>query len=116
MDEISNELDKVLDELKSVTKQLMSFSLMISTMTLVNIGFSLALTIYITVAVNDRYSFYSEFRLFFILISVGILIGVILALVMYDRMISKGDGIYQEISDELEWHVRQDATTLHSAS
>jgi hypothetical protein len=98
-------LNLALKELRYVTHRTQRNSSMVSTITLLHVTFALVIAFYFSTPVVISRT-YSVNLFFLMLLEIALLILSISALLLYDRLISRGDAIYQEISDELEWQVK----------
>jgi hypothetical protein len=103
----SRELDRALEELHTITRNLRGTTGIITFITLIHIALSLSSMVFAIVATDtSRYSTYYDVRPVLIFFEIAILVAILALLLWYDRKISKGDALYQEISDELEWNIR----------
>lgn len=104
-DQNAESLKIALEQLSYVTHRTQSTSSMVSIVTLVHVSFALALAFYFSTPLYMIRG-YSVNLFVLIFLEIGLLVSSILVLLLYDRSISRGDAIYQEISDELEWQVK----------
>lgn len=100
--------DDALMDLKRTSRLLSRLSDLAGYLTLAHLAGAILLIIYTMSMSLDTYtSSYPRYnKELYIVLEIMFLLINIIVLFSYDRKIAKGDALYQEISDELEWHVR----------
>ncbi len=102
-DRRSVDLDDVLDSLELQTSRLRRLVPRVLTLTVANILASFVIVLLIAFQIFDVSS--SLVLLFFWLL-LGVLSTALIELFRYDQIRREGDAIFEEISDELEWHMK----------
>jgi hypothetical protein len=103
---VQDDIDEALHELRMVTHRVRMNANLVTAITLTHIAYSIFSIVYTAMASDtSRYSAYYVFRPGFIAAEIILLVTIIMALLRFDRAISRGETLYQEVSDELEWHI-----------
>jgi hypothetical protein len=97
---MSIDLDESVRELRFITRRLRLVGPLLLLVTLVNIG--VMLWAIERSARSPRYVEYSELP---VTLNVAITIATIATLGLFETLRKRGDAIFQELSDELQWHL-----------
>lgn len=97
---IRSELQDALDSLESETRRLRLFGFQATTATMCNL-----LSLAISILFLQQYST-------FLLASMIAMLVAILSLIMHEQAKSRGNVLFEEISDELEWYLKVKKTPL----
>lgn len=99
--EQTSSVEHAVGELAHLTRRLRIFGLVALTITVVNIG-TLFWVIFLTA--RSRY-IYVEGGNSLVLTSIVFTVGTVVILSLFEALRKRGDVIFQELSDELQWHV-----------
>ncbi len=98
-------LEDALERLRQITSELRLVGWVVLFATIADICGAAVATVLAITHPSYRYD-YAEVPMFMVLLSFGILVFALFATAWYDRVLRRGNVFFEEISDELEWHVK----------